>query len=85
MRDNIQTIRVSLRARCAEAAERLLGTPTVRSRHEWRWGRRGFRGLDIQHLRNERCPPIFTSERAVHRVISADFSGSNPPISPPHA
>jgi hypothetical protein len=48
MRDDIiETLRVSLRARCAEAAERLLGTPTFRSRHEWRWGRRGSLALAV--------------------------------------
>ena len=48
MRDDIiETLRVSLRARCAEAAERLLGTPTFRSRHEWRWGRRGSLSLAV--------------------------------------
>jgi hypothetical protein len=47
MRDDIETIRVALRARCAELAEHLLGQPTWRSRHEWRWGRRGSLALAI--------------------------------------
>ena len=51
MRDDIQTIRVALRARCAELAEHLLGQPTWRSRHEWRWGRRGSLALAVAGAR----------------------------------
>jgi len=48
MRDDIiDTLRVALRARCAELAEHLLGQPSYRSRHEWRWGRRGSLSLAI--------------------------------------
>lgn len=50
MRDDIQTIRVSLRARCAEVAERLLGQPTWRGRAELRWGRRGSLALAVARL-----------------------------------
>jgi len=47
MRDDTETIRVALRARCAELAEHLLGQPTYRSRAEYRWGRRGSLALSV--------------------------------------
>ena len=47
MRDDTETIRVALRARCAEMAERLLGQPTYRGRTEHRWGRRGSLALAV--------------------------------------
>jgi putative DNA primase/helicase len=47
MRDDIETIRLALRARCAEVAEALLGPPSSRGRAEYRWGRRGSFALAI--------------------------------------
>jgi len=37
----------TIRARAAEVAEALRGPPTWRSRHEWRWGRRGSLALTV--------------------------------------
>jgi hypothetical protein len=51
MRHDIETIRVALRARCAEVAEALLGRPTYRSRSEFRWGRRGSLALGRRRAR----------------------------------
>jgi putative DNA primase/helicase len=47
MRHDIETLRVALRARAAEVAERLLGPPTFRGRSELRWGRKGSFALRI--------------------------------------
>ncbi|QXM24336.1 toprim domain-containing protein [Elioraea tepida] len=47
MRDDTETLRAALRARAAEVAEALLGTPTFRSRSELRWGRRGSLSLAV--------------------------------------
>ena len=44
---DLDAIRALLRARAAEVAECLLGQPTWRSRHEWRWGRRGSLALAV--------------------------------------
>jgi hypothetical protein len=38
---NIAAIAAALRERPAEVAEALYGTPTVRTKREWRWGRKG--------------------------------------------
>ena len=47
MRDDTEILRVTIRARCAEVAEALLGPPTSRGRNEWRWGRKGSLSLII--------------------------------------
>jgi len=77
----------TIRARAAEVAERLLGQPTWRSRHEWRWGRRGSlalrvagpkAGLWYHHEAGEGGEAQCVPERAESRAAEAPYDDIDP-------